>query len=90
MTRNDFIINGLNDSIGFLYSYTIDLENQVQALTNELNEMKQLLANNNLENQMGKIIYEGLITDPNDPVYKRGWTITIPYHTNKKKKDKKK
>ena len=26
---------------------------------------------------MGKIIYEGLITDPNDPVYKRGWTITL-------------
>ena len=50
MTRNDFIINGLNDSIGFLYSYTIDLENQVQELNNELNEMKQLLTNNELEN----------------------------------------
>ena len=50
MTRNDYIVKGLNDSIGFLYSYTIDLENKVEELTNELNEMKQLLTNNNLYN----------------------------------------
>ena len=39
---------------------------------------------------MSKLIYHGLITDPDDPVYKRGWTIVIPYHTDKKKKDKNK
>ncbi len=50
MTRNDYIIKGLNETIGFLYSYTIDLENKVEELTNQINEMNNLLTNNELEN----------------------------------------
>jgi hypothetical protein len=26
---------------------------------------------------MGKVINRGFVTDPNDPVYKRGWRVSI-------------
>ena len=39
---------------------------------------------------MSKVIYEGLITDPNDPVYKRGWTVTIYSKNNSRRKQNEK
>ena len=33
---------------------------------------------------MVKVIYEGLITDPKDPVYKEGWVVSIPLRNSRK------
>ena len=39
---------------------------------------------------MAKNTYHGLIVDPDDPVYKRGWTICLGPKIKKKKKINKK
>tara|TARA_Y100001978_G_C23271539_1_gene236084 strand:+ start:254 stop:397 length:144 start_codon:yes stop_codon:yes gene_type:complete len=40
--------------------------------------------------RMAKVIYEGLITDPKDPVYKEGWVVSIPCEKNRKVKENEK
>ena len=39
---------------------------------------------------MGKNKYRGLVLDPNDPAYKKGWTIIIPPKKKYKKTIKEK
>jgi len=46
---------------------------------------------------MGKVTLKGFVTDPNDPVFKRGWKVSIspdfgslPKKKSKTTKDKKK
>ena len=37
---------------------------------------------------MAKTIYRGFINDPNDPVFKRGWTVTLSPASKKNSEDK--
>jgi hypothetical protein len=37
--------------------------------------------------QMAKFIYDGLITDPKDPVYNREWTVTLSPTSKKNSKE---
>ena len=39
---------------------------------------------------MAKVTYEGLITDPKDPVYKEGWVVSIPLKNSRKVKENEK
>jgi len=37
--------------------------------------------------QMAKVPYLGHVTDPNDPAYKRGWTVTFSPTSKKNSKE---